>query len=145
MKNLMEISNKEVIMKRTIAQSIASAIGARDHCLDNNNQSWVDKHENNIEALVKQLPSGSGIDYGTRLDYERSTSNKLVFLSAFHVMDENGYYAGIVDYRVIVTASLVFGCEVNIIGNFSGNKDAYGVKDYLFDLYTDAFLSRGDA
>jgi hypothetical protein len=50
-------------------------------------------------------------------------------------MNDDGSYTGIVDYRVIITASLQFGFNVNIVGNFSSNNDAYGVKEYLFDLY----------
>lgn len=124
----------------TIARAIAQGVTARANCIENDNHCWVSKHENRIDDLLQQLPSGSGIDYGTFLDYERSTQEKIVLYSSYHVMNDDGYYTGIIDYRVIITASLLSGIDINIVGNFSSNSDAYGVKDYLIDLYGDALL-----
>ena len=125
-------------MKNTIAQELAIRIMARSNCIENGNQSWLNKHEAVIELLIKQLPSGSGIDYGTSVNYSKSKTDKIVLDSAYHVMNDDGYYTGIIDYRVVVTPSLQFGFNVNVIGNFSSNRDAYGLKEYLFDIYLDA-------
>lgn len=119
----------------TIAQELAIKIMARSNCIKNDNQNWIDRHEKAIDNLINRLPSGSGIDFGTTVNYSKTNTDKVVLISAYHVMDDNGFYAGIVDYRIIITPSLQFGFNVNIIGNFSSNGDAYGVKEYLLDIY----------
>lgn len=120
----------------TIAQEIGKEVEAMENCTKRGKTDCIDDHQEKIEKIIKEfLPSGSGIDYGTTIDYKRTTQNRIVLTSAYHVMDENGYYAGIIDYRVIITASLAWGFDLNIVGNFASNKDAYGIKDYLFDLY----------
>lgn len=126
-------------VKDTVVQRLATLIMARLNCTKSGNINWQDRHESSIETIIKEnLPSGSGIDGETTIDYEKSKPDRIVIDSSYHVMDENGMYAGWVDYRVIITPSLQFGFESNIIGNFSGNRDAAGVKDYLYEIYEHA-------
>jgi hypothetical protein len=123
---------------KTLAQALAKTVGSRINCINSGNTRWLDNHEYKIEnTLMEKLPSGSGIDNGNELDYDKSTGEKLVINSAFHTMDDNGGYDGWVDFRVVVTASLRFGFDTNIIGNFSSNKNAQaqGLKEYLHEIY----------
>jgi len=53
-------------------------------------------------------------------------------------MDEYGYYRGWVDFKVIVTPSLQFGCDVRIKGPFSRalpRSVSYGLADYIQEQY----------
>lgn len=82
-----------------------------------------------IDKLDKEMPSGSGFDRGTTLDVAKSTSNKLIFVTSFHHMDDNGYYDGWTDHKVTVTA-LFDGFEVAVSG--SNKRD---IKDYIADTF----------
>jgi hypothetical protein len=99
-----------------------------EHCLDR-----MSKVEEDILAVVKEyMPSGSGIDNGTKIDLDKSTSEKLVFTFGFHHMNGNGYYTGWSDYKLIVIPSLIFDIKLKISG-----KDT-DLKEYLHDVYYDA-------
>lgn len=127
---------------KSLAQAIAQTIGSRNNCINSGNAEWLDNHERKIEnTLMPKLPSGSGIDSGNDLDYDKSTGEKLVINSAFHTMNDAGYYDGWVNYRVVVTASLQHGFDLDIIGNFSSNKNAYDLEDYLYEVYDHALGS----
>lgn len=54
--------------------------------------------EINFEELLDRLPHGSGID--SEWNIIKQTSQQVVFLNAFHLMDENGYYNGWVEFKV---------------------------------------------
>lgn len=120
---------------KTIAQGIATRVEARLHCIETGSYRWAGRHEEEIERLVDLLPSGSGIDSGNEIDYDKSRGNKLVINSGYHIMDEMGGYTDWIDYRVVVTPSLINGILVNIIGQFSGHANTYDLKDYLHELY----------
>jgi len=121
---------------QTVIQRLSGLIRARLNHIKNKNDNGQGAHEYSIEAIIEhRLPHGSGIDRKTTLDYEKSKPDRIVLHNSYHVMDENGYYAGWVDYRVIITPSLQFGYEINIIGNFSSNIESFGVKDYLYSTY----------
>ena len=53
-------------------------------------------------ATVQACPMGSGIDAGSTIAFEECKPDKIVFNSAFHVLDSNGYYDGWIDFKVIV-------------------------------------------
>lgn len=62
------------------------------------------EYEYDLDTLVRYwMPSGSGIDHGTRLDFEKSTPTKLVFTFDFHHMDQHGFYCGWSSHSLIVT------------------------------------------
>lgn len=120
--------------QRKLYEALASKVDARLNCQKTGNTEWFDKHTDDVERLVDEhMPSGSGVDTGTKLDWERSTGEKLVFTTAYHHMDENGYYDGWTDHDVVVTPSLVFGMRVKITG-----RNRRDIKDYLGDLYREA-------
>jgi len=119
---------------------LASRIQAMANCVKANNQEWLVKHREHAEQLVKQfMPSGSGIDTGTKLCFEESTGEKLVFTFGFHHMNDAGMYDGWTEHKAIVTPSLQFGFNLKITG-----RDRNGIKDYLHetfsaDLYREIF------
>lgn len=125
-------------MTQITVQRLAGLIAARLNCIKNKNDNWQDAHEYSIEEIIKEhLPQGSGIDGETAIDYGKSKPDRIVINSSYHVMNENGLYAGWIDYKVIITPSLQFGFELNIVGNFSAKKQL-GLRDYLYQAYEHA-------
>lgn len=78
-----------------------------------------------IEAL---LPSGSGFDNGTRL--LRASDTCVEFETAFHHMNEHGYYTGWTDHKVIVSPSLLYEFTIRVSG-----VNRNGIKDYIADVF----------
>ena len=82
-------------MKKPVYSHIASLLIAMDNCSKSGNSEWLAKHEQSIESLIEEsMPSGSGVDCGTKLDMDRSRPDRLVFTFSYHHMNENGYYDG---------------------------------------------------
>ena len=120
-------------MIRPLYSALANLVQARLNCIDSGNMEWLDRHEERIDALVKEaLPSGSGFDAGTTLDFDRSTGAKLVLTTAYHHMVE-GSYDGWTEHTVTVTASMVDGFDLKI-----GGRDRNDVKDYIADTFANA-------
>ena len=114
-----------------IYQSIARKIEAIQNCVNSGNKEFECKHTDAIFALVKDTaPSGSGIDAGTKFDLGSSTSDKLVFQSRFHHMDDNGMYDGWTDHTIKVTPCLAHGFSLKISG---ANRNE--IKTYLHEVY----------
>jgi len=90
----------------------------------------IERHQDEIERLVKAyMPSGSGFDNGTQIDFDKSTEEKLVFHIGFHHMDDNGSYDGWTNHVVTVTASFT-SPNIKISG-----RDRNGIKDYIADCF----------
>lgn len=124
-------------MNRKLYAHIAARLSAIENCRKSGNTEWLDKHTDAIEQLVKNLmPHGSGFDSGTTFDFDKSTSEKLVFNTAFHHMDENGFYAGWTDHTVTVTPSLQFDFNLKI-----GGRNRNGIKEYMHEQF-DYLLSK---
>jgi hypothetical protein len=109
-------------MARYLYSELSKLIDARSRCANASSTSsaqseWFGRHTDTIESLVKQhLPHGSGYDCGTKIDLDRSHTNKLVFTTEFHHMDENGYYDGWTEHTVTVTPSLARKFNLRISG-----------------------------
>lgn len=89
-----------------VYRAIASANNARMNCIANGNAEWKVRHTQKIEQLVREyLPSGSGYDNDTKIDFDCSSNDELIFRTSFHHMDENGYYCGWSNHKVIVRPS----------------------------------------
>ena len=115
-------------------EKLARACQARLSCIESMNSEWESIHEDTILDIVKNsFPSGSGFDSGTQFDFQKSNGNKLVFDTSYHFMDENGFYSGWQDYKVIVTPSLQFSFDVKIVG-----KNKNSIKDYMSDIFWEA-------
>jgi hypothetical protein len=89
-----------------------------------------------LRALVDWLPSGSGIDSGTKVDSERTHAERLVLTFGFHHMNEGGYYCGWTEHTAVITPSFRSVFNLRITG-----RDRNGIKDYLYQTF-DLALSR---
>lgn len=113
-------------------QQIARIVEARLNCIERGND-WSLKHEDTLSEINDLLPSGSGIDTGTKIDLDESKPNRLVFNFSYHHMNDDGMYDGWTDHQVIVTPSLSFGFDLRISG-----RNRNDVKDYLHEVYQSA-------
>lgn len=103
--------------KAPLYKAIAGTLQAYKNCIDNGNKEWEEKHEELLEEFQgNYYPSGSGFDNGTKLDIAASTSNNLVFHTAFHHMNENGFYTGWTDHTVKVSPDFVHTLDIKISG-----------------------------
>lgn len=113
---------------RLFYSELAQAIHWYNDITDNS--EWKTKAEEKIHALERQLPSGSGFDNGSRVNLGLSKSQRIVIDTAFHHMDENGYYDGWTEHQVIVTPCLKYGYSIRITG-----RNRNGIKEYIFDRF----------
>lgn len=119
-------------MKTQIYKKIASLVQAIENCKNSNNAEWQSNHETTISDLIKNTaPSGSGIDCGTKIDFDSCTADKLVFHADFHHMNDGGFYDGWTSHEIIVTPSLAFDFNLKIT-----SKDRNEIKEYLHDVYS---------
>lgn len=127
-------------MKRTLIQAIASKVAARENCLSSvpPNTEWYHRHTAAGDALAKFLPSGSGFDSGTKIDWDKSRSERLVFTTSYHHMNENGMYDGWTDHTVIVSASLPFGIDIRVTG-----VNRNDIKEYIGETFQYALTREG--
>lgn len=116
---------------------LASAFDARLNCEIHDIPEWFKRHTDTIQQIMRDImPSGSGVDNGTRFDFEASKPDKLVLACGFHHMTDNGCYDGWADHRIIITPSLAHGLLIRVTGR---NRD--GIKEYLRDLYWNALTT----
>jgi hypothetical protein len=121
-------------MKTTLYSRIANLLMSIDNCEKSGNTEWHVRHSDTLNALVKKhMPHGSGFDNGTHFAWEKSNSEKLVFETSFHHMNENGYYDGWSDHTITVKPSLTFGFNMTVSG-----KNRNEIKDYIGDVFYDA-------
>lgn len=111
-------------------QLIASTVQALHNCNKSNNIEWAQKHNDTLHKLEGKLPSGSGIDCGTKIDKSASNSKKIILTFSFHHMNDGGFYDGWTDHKVIITPSFN-GFDIKITG-----RDRNQIKEYLYDVYS---------
>ena len=116
--------------QQPLYKALSRSLQAYQSCQRCNNEEWIPKHKENLDRLVDLLPSGSGIDSGTKLDLERSNPDRLVLTFGFHHLNEGGYYDGWTEHEAIITPSLAFDFTMRITGR---NRNA--IKDYLYETY----------
>jgi len=126
---------------KKVYQEIASKLLAMKNCKVSNNDEWLEKHKETLKKIIEDyLPHGSGFDSGCEIDYN-SNSNKFIIFSSYHLMNDNGYYDGWIDFDVIVKSSLAFGIDVTIKGLFSRlPMYAYGLKDYIHEVFHNSLM-----
>lgn len=120
-----------------VYQQIAGLIQARKTCIETENYTWKENHENTLDEISKNLlPSGSGFDSGSKINIEASTSEKIIIDSGFHVMDEDGFYAEWLNLVITVKPSLQFGFLMTIKGIPAKYK--FQITDYVNDSFYEA-------
>lgn len=115
---------------RKFYSELAQTIQWYNDTLDGTKDEWNHIAEHDILNLEKQLPSGSGINNGSKVNLKLSTSQKIVIDTAFHHMDENGYYDGWTEHKIIITPCLKYGYNIKVTG-----RNRNQIKDYLYDLF----------
>ena len=66
---------------------------------------------------------------GRTIDIEKTTEQKLVFDTAFHHMNDHGYYVGWTEHRVTVRPSF-YGLDIKVSG---WNRN--DIKDYIAECF----------
>lgn len=114
--------------QQALAAFIAATVGAYHRC--ENVPEWRGKHRARLDYIAHHLlPSGSGIDNGSKIDIDRSTEDSLWFTTAFHHMDEQGSYNGWTEHTVHVTPAFN-GMHITV-----GGPDRNGIKDALAEEF----------
>ena len=117
-----------------IYQALAQTFQAYLNCEKTGNTEWESRHQERIESLVKEyMPSGAGFNSGTTFDFESHSSDRLVFNTSYHHMDDNGCYDGWTHHSVIITPSLAFGFNIRVTG-----RDRNDIKDYIAEVFHDS-------
>lgn len=116
-------------MARYLYSELALAIEARRNCITSGNEEWLIKWTDRVRELQDMLPSGSGIDCGTKVNLPKSRAEKLVLTASFHHMNEAGYYDGWTEHTITVTPSFS-GLNIRVSG-----RNRNDIKDYLCDTY----------
>lgn len=94
------------------------------------NDAYLNECELRLLKLQEMLPHGSGIDSGCKIDVEASSSDKAIILFEWHHMNEDGYYDGCTEHKLIVKPKLWNNFDMHITG-----RDRNYIKSYLYDLF----------
>jgi hypothetical protein len=111
----------------TLIQAIMACAGCVERCKANNNAEWLPRWQKRLTSLYALLPSGSGIDNGTKI--RTMESWKLTLIADFHHMNDQGVYDGWTEHVVTVRPDWR-GIRVNVSGP---NRDK--IRDHLVELY----------
>ena len=114
-------------MKLPLYQLIARAGEAVRNCAKNGNEVWLHVWEDLLEQCEEFLPSGSGFDAGTKIEY--AGKSKIILQTSFHHMDEHGHY----EHTVTVIPDLMYGFDIRISG-----RDKNDVKGHIAYVFHDA-------
>ena len=117
-------------MNNKLYKHFSGTLQAYQNCIKTGNEIWEKKHLEKLNAMIDELPHGSGIDSDVELNLEKSNPNKLVFNFSFHFMDENGMYDGWIDYKLIVIPDLYNDFSLWIAG-----RNKREIKDYLYEIF----------
>lgn len=97
--------------------------------------SALQYQEEVLECIEEDfLPYGSGFDAGCKISLEDSSHDKIVITSAYHKLNEYGYYEGWIDLIVTVTPSLILDFVLTIDGEGIDDLD----REYLQDEFGNA-------
>lgn len=109
-----------------MTKTVVSAISQCLLSLSRNPEDVV--WQTRLDSLVDLLPSGSGIDSGSKI-LDNSKPLDIRIQADFHHMDEHGFYSGWTEHVIRVTPSFD-GIDVRVSG-----RDRNQIKDYLADTY----------
>lgn len=118
-------------MKTKVYAEIAVLLSAIRSCEASGKSDWKARHKARVRRIIENhLPHGSGFDNGVKIDLDASTSEKLVFLTSFHHMNDHGMYIGWTEHKVIVTPSLAFGYAIKVTG--PNKRD---IRSYISEMF----------
>lgn len=137
-------------------QTVSSKIATLVRSYQSISLPWKNNIMMELDDLVRNhLPCGSGFDTSPELDTEKSTTNQLIFYSDYHVMDDNGTYAGYANFMITVDGDLTdinVSCLITNSEDFEIDPDDYpdenpedlwsldvdGLEEYIADMYYEA-------
>lgn len=110
-------------------EAIAIARDSKENCIAAGNLEWAERWEDRLWRIERNfLPSGSGFDNGSTIDRSATNAKRIVILTAFHHMNENGYYDGWSEHVIRVTPNLARRFDMTISG-----RNRNEIKDYIGD------------
>lgn len=112
---------------QTVIQAIASTHASRTNCANSGNTEWEERWDTYLSELLELLPSGSGFDNGTTL--KNVFPRAIEFATAFHHMNDGGFYDGWTEHLVVVTADFD-GFTVTVTG-----RNKRDIKEYIADVF----------
>ena len=98
--------------------------------LRDTNEHYTAQASERLDLLEAELPHGSGIDSGTKVNREKSNNVRLVLETSYHHINGNGFYDGWTDHTITIKPSLTYGFDMRISGT---NRN--GIKEYLGQVY----------
>lgn len=113
-------------------QALVSTIIAYQNCIKSANEEWTVKHRSRIKELLDELPHGSGIDGTWSAELDNTFTDKLILYCQYHHMNEDGYYDGWTDFKVVVKANLLHEIFVRVTGSFPARYA--DTRDYLTEM-----------
>ena len=122
--------------RQTVAQALVTALIAKRNCMRrSDNIAMMERWIVRIEELADLLPSGSGFDNDTQFIEDESGETRLVFSTAFHHMNDGGYYAGWSEHKIVVVPTFE-GFDIRVTG-----RDKNGIKEYIAETINDILSS----
>jgi hypothetical protein len=100
--------------------------------------SYYSHNKQLIKQLNKILPSGSGLDNGSEIDVDKTSCEKIVIKTAFHHMNDRGFYDGWNDHVVTIRPRFS-GFDVHVSG-----RNKRDIKDYIHDVFEHAMRQKID-
>ena len=99
--------------------------------------------KNWTQVLKEILPHGSGINYDWYIEEisENGTLSEIQCSNKFDIMNENGYYNGVVDFTVKINIKNGKIADFTIDMETQDDVNLMLLRDYLYDLFADIFDS----
>lgn len=127
-------------MKTTVIREIAARLAAIINCDKSGNSGARANHMLVLRYIERELlPSGSGIDSGTQIDFDKSKPESVRLNTSFHHMDDGGTYDGWTEHTVTIRPSFVYGLDITISG-----RNRNDIKDYLAQTFDGALSAEID-
>lgn len=117
-------------MKLPLYQLIARAGDALDYCAKRGSEEWVQVWEDLLAQCEELLPSGSGFDAGTKIEY--ASASKIVLKTAYHHMID-GYYDEWTEHVITVLPNFMYDFDLKI-----GGRNKNDIKEYIADVFYEA-------
>lgn len=116
----------------SVAELIGVAAPAMERCGASGNAEWCGRWGNILDNLFSSvMPRGSGFDAGTKM--VRASDREIVVSTAFHHMNDGGYYDGWTEHTVRIRATFD-GFSMTVSG-----RDRNSIKDYIAEVFHIAF------
>lgn len=112
---------------KTLAAWISETSDWAERAQNNANAQWADIARARLGQLVDMLPSGSGIDCGTKL--VSASATKIVLSAGYHHMNDAGYYDGWTEHRITIRPTFD-SLDIHISG-----RNRNDIKEYLHEVY----------